>query len=175
MEERLVNKLLENGWNPSKKFQDVDHWRFFVIRNFNILRVVCVVEKGHSSKDEVVRIKEYLSQRMPWISLRGLGLTVVFLETPFIDLSECLSKYSRKITIQKIIQVTQNKVYEQNTWITGIIDRLLGGLVSEMAGSREIIKSQIDGGIVEGAWKKNWILYAVLIMAVLELIRVLLR
>jgi|GEM_PF-4794790 len=168
MDDAIRTKLLGLGWKENTRYPDTSRWQFFEIRTFNYLRVVCVIEKGLSSANEVWEIKTYLNQRMPWFTLNDMGLVFVFSETRrYTDLAGCLSKYASKIVIQKIIQFTPEKVYEQNTWVTGIVDRCLGDFVSEIAGTREVLRSKIDGGWVRGILMNKWLRYATYLLALL--------
>jgi len=176
MDDLIRKKLLELGWKPSTRYPNTDHWHFFEVRNFNVLRVACLIEDGDRSAEEVQQVKTYLRQRMPWFTLKDMGLVIVFPRTSrFVDLSNDLSKYAEKTTVQKIIQITPEKVYEQKTWATGIIDHYLGNLISEIAGTREVVTSKIDGGILENAWKKNWLWYVTLLIAFLGILSFLLK
>ena len=57
MDEAMRKQLLQLGWKESVRYLATNRWHFFEIRNFNVLRVICLVEESHSSKDEVERIK----------------------------------------------------------------------------------------------------------------------
>lgn len=177
MDENIRHKLLELGWNENTRYPNTNRWHFFEIRNFNVLRVICIIEEGAASLGEVRDLKDYLKRRMPWFTFKQMGLAIVFSKTPqFVDLSEFISKYAETpITVQKIIQFTPERVYEQNTWLIVYMDQYLGGFVPEIAGPREVVTSSIDGGFLESAWKKNWLLYAIIIMVLCSILQFLLK